>query len=201
MELGEKEPLRKVREEINIVWEHCEAGKALFSSAIRGIACELLQEKIDAGLTKLQGDAAVEEKSVSCTLAGLYDEISKIAGLDTLQGRRAVTMAYRGLNLQVQVADPREQVALTLRLAVRERASIKGVLRALPGEGLLPATSQTTFSVSASAISKAATARAQLHRLLEAEGDASTSGDTVLVLGASSSVLFSELMDPDWGSG
>ena len=187
MELGEKEPLNKVKDEINVLWEHCEAGKALFSSAVRGIASELLQDRIQHGLSQLKGDAAVEEKAVSTTLAAIYDDIAKIAGLDTLHGRRSVAMGYRGLTLQVQVADPREQVSLSLRLAVRERASITGVLKCLPGEGLLPSTSATSFSVAASAVSKASTARAQLHRLLLAEGDDALSGDTVLVPRASRS--------------
>ena len=183
MELAAGQPLTKVREECNILYEHCETGKALFSSAIKGIAAKLVEEKITAGLTKLQGDVAVEEKAVSSTLASLYEDVAKVAGALTLHGRRPVEMCYRGLRIQVLCADPREQCTLALRLAVRERAVVTSVLKELPGESFLSTTTMATFTVAASAVSKASIARVQLGRLLDAEAADGVSGDTVLVLG------------------
>ena len=182
MELEGTQPLAKVKDEVNVLYEHCDAGKALFSSAVKGLSAQMVVDKIMDGIKALEGGGPLEEKSLSSTLQRLHDDISKIAGVDTLQGKRPVTMAYRGLKISVMCSDTRDQATQSLRLAVREKASVSGVLQSLPGESFLPESSTATFAVAASACSKAKTARAQLARLLEVEAEASLSGDTVLVL-------------------
>ena len=179
LESGAK--LMSVKEEINLVYQSCDGGKVLFSSAMKGIAAEQLDTRIQDALLKLQGNEVVEELHLSAVLHGILDDIGKIPGIDTLQGRRSVKMQYRGLELSVLCADPGEQCSLALRLAVRERAAIAEVLHALPGEAMLDSKTSRAWTVGASAVSKAHKARIQLTRLLAAEADDNVSGDTVLV--------------------
>ena len=184
LSLSAEEPLSKVKEEVQVLFESCEAGKVLFSSAIKGIASDLLSDKIENGMTKLlKGPAAVDETAINNALRQIHEDIQTVPGLETLQGRRSVAMTYKQLRLLVPCADPREQASLMLRLRVRERAASTDVLRLLPGECYLPTTTKATFAVAASAVSKASTARLQLKRLLDAETDDGLSGDTVLVPG------------------
>ena len=181
MKLESGKKLSAVKEEINLLYQSSDAGKALFSSAIKGIACEDLDTKIKAGLDKLDGTAGIEEVELAAWLNKMYEEVNKIPGIECLQGRRAVKMTYRKLTISVMVADPAEQVTLSLRLRVRERAAISDIIALLPGEGVLDAGQDHPWTSGTSAVSKAHKARLQLTRLLQAEPEDTVSGDTVLV--------------------
>ena len=147
----------------------------------QGIACEDLDNKIKAGLDKLDGTAGIEEVELAAWLNSMYEGVNKIPGIECLQGRRAVKMTYRKLTISVMVADPAEQVTLSLRLRVRERAAMSDKIALLPGEGVLDAGQDHPWTSGTSAVSKAHKARLQLTRLLQAEPEDTVSGDTVLV--------------------
>eukprot|EP00971_Amphidinium_carterae_P327953 6459574-Amphidinium_carterae.1 len=107
--------------------------RKLFSSSLRGLARQEVDELVTAAAQKLLLKR-VTRASLAEALTECKTKLGNVAGID-LVARREVQLPYRGVSLTFEVKNPERHAELALNCAVRASAVSAGLVTTLAGEG------------------------------------------------------------------
>ena len=124
--LGPKEPWTNVAQEIQTVMGCSLLGKRL-----------LVHQVLAKVEKKLLSGPVITRKSLADLRAKTLQKVKDAVACELLEGRREVSVLYRGWSVSTRVRHVSEQVDVTLMAAVRGYAAASGAIPALPAEAFL----------------------------------------------------------------
>eukprot|EP00971_Amphidinium_carterae_P223184 4428527-Amphidinium_carterae.4 len=170
MERKWDEDMTTVKADIEACWSWGELGKALFDTAIAKVSAESVQKVIEEELKSLiSSGKAVTEVELCGVLGRLHIKLDSLCGSQSLEGKRELTLKYRGMNVPMVVKSLKEEANLRLRLAIREAGVQASKLVPLAGENALLPGTRTSLQVDSTVVSKANAARKHFQKCLDLE--------------------------------
>eukprot|EP00971_Amphidinium_carterae_P347731 6489879-Amphidinium_carterae.2 len=113
-------------------------GERLFSSAVRRIVTQEVQETVDSAISRVMDKAGpLTEVELRRHQRSITETVESIEGIKMIDARRTVRIEYRGIPIDLPVKSLADEVNLRVMTRVRAALAASEALLALPGERAL----------------------------------------------------------------
>ena len=135
--LGEKEPWDAVRVDIMEVTGSGMLGKKLFGFALRAIAESRVATIISEAASQIWDMEIINHQTLGSLTRETEAKLEEVSESNCLDGARAVTVEYRGFDVEMEVKDVPQHVFYSFQAVVRGYASECGDLEMIMAESQL----------------------------------------------------------------
>eukprot|EP00971_Amphidinium_carterae_P138350 2741462-Amphidinium_carterae.1 len=165
--VGENECLSTVASELRLLWSSGRFAKLLLAAPMRQIVSTELEKIVEEGKQELVKAKTVTDSIVTGVYAKVDSAIKSNSAMTLLDGRREVEMVYNGIKFSMQSRTAAHTAEMKIELAIRESATLGGVLPYLLGEKLLHQPGkQKQFDVQATLMVKGGRARHHIAKII-----------------------------------